>query len=373
MIYFDNCSTTHKKPKCVISAINKGLKKYNYNPGRASYDNAIKANLKVLRLRDNASLFFGTDSSSNIVITKSCTESLNIAIRSNVRSGGHIISTIFEHNSVLRTLEFLKQNNNIVYTLLKPNKDGFITINEIEKSITPKTYMIVINHISNVVGTKQDIENIGKLCKKHNLIFVVDGAQSAGHTDINMQKMNINYLAIAGHKGVYGPQGIGLLVCKNAKPEPLLFGGTGTYSEKVEQPHDLPEGLESGTMSMANIMGLSKGIEYVTKKRLKIEAKITKLTNYLIDKLKKLDNIVLYSNSNNCTGVVSFNVKGYTSNEIATILNKHGFETRSGLHCAPKVHEHFNTLKTGMVRIGLSHYNSIRQINKLINTLSKIN
>ncbi|MBE5735368.1 MAG: aminotransferase class V-fold PLP-dependent enzyme [Clostridiales bacterium] len=282
MIYLDNCSTTHQKPKCVLKAIKKGLTRYNYNAGRGGYNNAILANLKVLELRDSATIFFGAENSSNVIITKSCTEAINIAIRSSIKPNGHIISTIFEHNSVLRTLDHLSKEHNITYTLLSPNNDGLVSIKDIINNIRENTYMIIVNHISNVTGFKQNITEIGEICKKHNLIFVVDGAQSAGHTNINMREMNINYLSIAGHKGVLGPQGIGLLVCNNTKPAPLIFGGTGTFSESISQPIDIPEGIESGTMSIANIMGLNAGIKYVSKNFKKIENKIQKLTNYLI-------------------------------------------------------------------------------------------
>ncbi len=371
MIYLDNSSTTHKKPKCVIRAIAKGLKQYNYNPGRGGYNNAIRANLKVLELRNIATLFFGAEDCTNVIITKSCTEATNIALRSNPKKNGHIISTIYEHNSTLRTLDYLYKNFGISYTLLKPNKDGKICASDVEKSIKQNTYMVAINHISNVTGCVQDIANIGGICKKHNLIYLVDGAQSAGHKDINMRTMNINYLSISGHKGVFGPQGIGLLICNNATPTPLIFGGTGTYSESVTQPIDLPEGLESGTMSMANIMGLTAGIKYTMKHLRKIEEKITKLTLYIVTELSKIKKVKLFSNIDSC-GVISFNIEGKTSTEVATELDARGYEIRSGLHCAPKVHEYYKTTNVGMCRVGLSYFNTMRQVKKLVKTIKEM-
>ena len=371
MIYLDNCSTTHTKPKCVIRAIKKGLTSLNYNPGRAGYSKAIEANMEVLKLRESACRLFNCNDPSNVIITKGCTESLNIALRSNVKQNGHIISTIFEHNSVLRTLEHLKNTYNIGYTLLTPNKEGKIEPNAISSNIKDNTYMVVINHISNVTGTKQDIMSIGQICKTHNLIFVVDGAQSAGHTDLDMTNMNINFLAIAGHKGTLGPQGIGLLLCNKATPKPLLYGGTGTFSSDITQPTDLPEGIESGTMSISNIMGLHAGIEYVHKHSQRIHSKINNLTHYLMLELSKIPNIKIYSPKDSI-GVVSINVNNLTSNELSIALDQYKILTRSGLHCAPKVHEFYNTLDTGMTRIGLSHYNTTRHIKKLIKVLKEV-
>ncbi len=371
MIYFDNCSTTHNKPKCVLRAIKQGLTRYNYNPGRGGYNNAIQSNLKVLELRDSATLLFGAENSNNVIITKSCTEAINIALRSSIKNNGHIIATVYEHNSVLRTLHYLKENYNIDYTLITPNKEGIIEVADIEKNIRPNTYLIATNHISNVTGHVQNIREIGQLCKDRNLIYFVDGAQSAGHTDINMREMHINYLSIAGHKGTLGPQGIGLLLCRNITPKPLIFGGTGTYSESIIQPSDVPEGLESGTLSMANIMGLNAGIKYVSKNLRKIETKLQRLTRYLIKELLKLKNITVYSNSHS-HGVVAFNVDGMTSNEVSAILDQEGFEIRSGLHCAPMIHQYHNTTNIGMCRIGLSHTNNIRQVKKLIKILKKM-
>lgn len=371
MIYFDNCSTTHKKPKCVIKAINKGLTKLNYNPGRASYKNAIKANLKVFKLRETASKFFNCPEPNNIIITKSCTESLNIALQSNPIYGGHIITTIYEHNSVLRTLNYLKQKYNINYSIILPEPNGKISPESIKKHILANTYMVVVNQVSNVTGISQDIKSIGHICKEYNLIFVVDGAQSAGHKKIDMQDMNINYLAIAGHKGLFGPQGIGLLLCNNAKPQPIIFGGTGTFSNDTNQPLDIPEGLESGTMSISNILGLTAGINFTQKHFQKIQYKTSIITDYIYSELSKIKNIKIYSPKHSAS-VISFNILNKTSNEIATLLDSYNVETRSGLHCAPMVHNYFKTTNQGMIRIGISYFNTLSQAKKLIKIIKAI-
>ncbi|MBQ3047442.1 MAG: aminotransferase class V-fold PLP-dependent enzyme, partial [Clostridia bacterium] len=368
---FDNCSTTHQKPKSVIRQIIKGATKLNYNPGRSAYKNALKSSLEVLTLREVACEYFNAETPSNVIITKSCTESLNIALRSNIKKNGHIIATIFEHNSVLRTLEFLKHEYNISYSLITPDTNGKINPKDIESNIRKETYLIVTNHVSNVTGTIQNIEEIGKICKKHNLFFVVDGAQSAGHEHIDIKKMNINYLALAGHKGLLGPQGIGLLICNKATPSPLIFGGTGTFSGDLAQPKDLPEGLESGTMSVCNIMGLTAGIKFVKEREEKIRNKIKKITDYIYAEMLKNKQIKLYSPKNSC-GVISFSIENMTSNEVTHKLDDFGIATRSGLHCAPKIHEFFNTTNNGLTRIGLSFFNNLRQAKKFIKIINLI-
>ena len=187
MIYLDNSSTTHKKPLRVKIALLKSITKYSINPNRVGYKRAIEVSEQVFKCRE---LFASTLNTTpeNIIFTSGCTMALNMAIFGTAKKNGHIITTIFEHNSVLRTLEQLKTRENVTYTTLEPNKNGTITISEISKNIKPNTYMVIINHTSNVTGTTQNIESIGKFCKKHNLIFLVDGAQSVGHEHIDMKK-----------------------------------------------------------------------------------------------------------------------------------------------------------------------------------------
>ena len=203
------------------------------------------------------------------------------------------------------------------------------------------------------------------------MIFVVDGAQSAGHENIDMINMHINYLAVAGHKGIMGPQGIGLLICNNAKPSPLIFGGTGTFSNSLVQPKDIPEGLESGTMSVSNIMGLNSGIDFVKKNKIKIKEKITKITKYIYQELKQNSFVTIFS-PKNTSGVISFKIKNMTSNEVTFELDKYNIATRSGLHCAPKIHEYLGTTKTGLTRIGISYFNNLKEAKKLIKAINKI-
>ena len=371
MIYLDNSSTTHKKPLSVKLALLKSITKYSINPNRVGYKRAMEVSEHVFKCRE---LFASTLNTTpeNIIFTSGCTMALNMAIFGTAKKNGHIITTIFEHNSVLRTLEQLKAKENVSYTTLEPNKNGTITISEISKNIKPNTYMVIINHTSNVTGTTQNIESIGKFCKKHNLLFLVDGAQSVGHEDIDMQKFNINMLSIAGHKGLYGPEGIGVLALNNVQVTPLLYGGTGTYSEKLKQPLDTPDGLESGTHNIPGILGLYAGLKFVTKKKEKINNKIKLLTEILLKEMNKIKNVNVYGNTAK-SGVVSFTVDNLDSSEVTNILDEEfNIATRSGLHCAPLVHKYYETTKNGMTRVSLSYFNSKRDILKFLEALKKI-
>jgi len=371
MIYLDNSATTHHKPKEVIKSAISGLKKYSINPGRSAYKLAIETQSKVFECREKLSNLLGT-TPENVIFTSGCTMAINLGIMGTAKKNGHIITTTFEHNSVLRCLERLKTTHNITYTILEPNKNGQITSNEIQKNIKTNTYMVIINHTSNVTGTTQNIESIGKVCKKNNLIFFVDGAQSVGHEKINMQEYNINLLSVAGHKGLYAPQGIGALLINNCKVDPLIYGGTGTNSDKAKQPTDYPDGLESGTQNIIGILGLSAGVDFITKNQDKINNKISNLTQKLIEGLNRIKYVEVFSGNPN-SGVVSFTIKNKDSSTVSTILDeKFNICTRSGLHCALLVHKYYKTIKNGMTRISISYFNSESEINETIEAVEKI-
>lgn len=371
MIYLDNSATTHHKPKNVIKAAQKGLKNFSINPGRSGYKKAIETQEKVFECREKLSNMLGT-TPENVIFTSGCTMAINLGLCGTAKKNGHIITTVFEHNSVTRTLEKLKNTHNVTYTILYPNKNGQIPPSEITKNIKSNTYMVIINHTSNVTGTTQNIDAIGKTCKKHNLLLFVDGAQSIGHEYINMQEQNINLLSVAGHKGLYAPQGIGALLINDCKVDPLIYGGTGTNSDKIKQPTDYPDGLESGTQNIIGILGLSAAVDFITKNQERINKKISYLTNRLIEGLNKIKYVEVYSGNIN-SGVVSFTIKNKDSSLVSQLLDeKFNICTRSGLHCALLIHKYYRTTKNGMTRISISYYNSKSDIDRTIEAIEKI-
>ena len=371
MIYLDNSATTHHKPICVIKSALRGLREYSINPNRSGHNLAIKTQEEVYKCREKLANYLGT-TTENVIFTSGCTMAINLGLLGTAKKNGHIITTIFEHNSVLRVLEKLKKTHNISYTVLTPNKNGNINTNDIIKNIKKNTYMVIVNHTSNVTGATQNIQAVGKICKKNNLLLFVDGAQSIGHEKINMQEYNINLLALAGHKSLYGPQGIGALLINDCTVEPLIYGGTGTESDKLKQPEAYPEGLESGTQNIIGILGLSSAIDFISKKQDKINKKISSLTQYLIKELNNIKYVDVYSGSYS-SGVVAFTIKNKDSSTVSNILNEvYNIATRSGLHCAPLVHKYYKTIKNGMTRISISYFNSKRDIDKTITAIEKI-
>ncbi len=374
MIYLDNGATTNVKPINVKRIVKKSMQKsYSVNPNRSGYKISSIVASKIFNIRESLASYFGADNFENVIFTSGCTEALNLAILSSFQIGGNVITTSYEHNSVLRPLFKLKEEGKITLTIIYPNKNGEISYKDFEKEIKPNTYMVACNFTSNVTGYSNDIEKIGKLCKKHNLLFLVDGAQACGHEKIDIQKLNIDFLSVAGHKGFYSATGIGALVISNVGKKflkPIKYGGTGTKSSSPVQPSDFPDGFESGTPNVTGILSLGEGLNFVKKNQNKINNKIFKLTNYLVDKLKNIKDIKIYPTNNLNSGVISFNIKNFSSNDVGNFLSeKFGICVRCGLHCAPLVHKFYNTLGEGMVRISLSYFNNKKDINKLIYAL----
>lgn len=373
MIYLDNAASTNKKPLCVKLNVLRALsKKYSANPGRSSHPISINTALKILNLREELAQFFNLKNSNNVVFTSGCTESLNLAILGTVKQGGHIITTIFEHNSVLRPLQNLKEQGKIELTIIKPNLYGEITKKELLNALQPNTYMLIVNHISNVTGYEIDLLECGNFCKEHNLTFLVDAAQSGGHKSIDIEKNNINLLCLAAHKGFYAPQGVGALLFNGVNLNPIKFGGTGLYSENANMPLISPEAYEAGTTCTPNIFGFLAGVRFVKKHFKQIEQKQKELTKFLLDELNKIKQIEVYTKNTCLNGLVSFNIKNMSSQEVNNSLSEQKICVRSGLHCAPLLHKYYRTDEQGMVRVSFSYFNNKKQIKKFIDIIKKL-
>lgn len=374
MIYLDNSATTRIKPKQVIKAVNLGLTKYSANPGRGGHDASIQTALAVEAVREKVKKFVNAPKTQNVIFTSGCTEALNLAILGTAQKGGHVVCTSNEHNSVSRPLYHLVDEGIITLSIATPSNDDKITRSDIEKHIKPNTYLVCVNHISNVDGMVADIDEIGQLCMEKCILFLVDGAQSAGHLKLDMQKQNIDLLALAPHKGLYAPQGIGVLATSGrAKLSPIKFGGTGTESFNPRQPMSFPEGFESGTVATPNILGLGAGIDFVTENFDLIKNKIEDLTTYLNFELRKIPNITVYTHPNNCHGVIAFNIQNTESETICQILNdKYKICARNGLQCAPLKHQQLGTIQTGVVRLSLSYFNTFNEILTTIKAIKQI-
>jgi len=372
MIYFDNAASGGFKPQSVIQAVTDTLKS-PANPGRSAHSAALAAAETVYKARQAAAEFFGAESTENVIFTANCTAALNLAIFGSLNKG-HVITTANEHNSVLRPLYELERRGMIRLTIVPPDSQGAVTSEMLSRHIRTDTQMIAVNHVSNVTGAVTQISNIGRLCVFKNILFLADTAQSAGHINIDMRRDNIDLLAVAPHKGLYSPQGVGILVTSpKITLNPVTFGGTGTESENPRQPLVSPEAYESGTLNTPGLAGLSAGIAYTKNIFEAARQKITFLSGLLILELSKISGVTVYSPPDVYSGVISFNIKNLPSATVSDILNnEYGICARPGLHCAPLIHKHLGTLSRGAVRISVSYENTAEEASFFLTAVKEI-
>jgi cysteine desulfurase/selenocysteine lyase len=372
MIYFDNAATGGFKPECVIAAVEETLRKLSVNAGRSSHKGGIKALKLITAAREAAAEFFGVKYLENVIFTKNCTEALNMAILGTVKPGGEIIITLNEHNSVIRPCYELERAGKVRVRRAPPDENGAVNADIIKEYITDKTYLVCVNHVSNVTGGTSDIEGIAKLCGERGILMLCDAAQSAGHIDINMAAWGINMLAAAPHKGLLSPQGLGVLCFNDVKINPITFGGTGTESHSVYQPEEPPEALESGTLNLPAIAGFAAALKYINENKQALAKNLKANFDYLYGMLCGNPMVNVYSRKNNC-GIVSFLVNGYNSETVGDILNdKYDIAVRAGLCCAPLINEHLGTLKSGVVRASLSPFNTAGEIKTFLSAIDDI-
>lgn len=367
MIYLDNSSSTFVKPKEVLRYITLASTRWTANPGRSGHNESIQAAIEVEKVRAKLAEMFNLDSESNVIFTSSCSMALNLAILGSAKPGGHIVCTENDHNSVLRPLEELKRRGVIDYTVARQSSPGILKREDVEKCIRDNTCLVICNHMSNVNGDMADIHEIGKLCKEKGVMFLVDGAQSAGHEKIDMKNDNIDFLSLAPHKGFYALQGLGVLLTRNPDAlSPIFFGGTGTNSLELVQPDSLPERFEVGTLPTPAILALSGGIDFVKENYNAIREHLDDLTTFLHYELSSLP-VEIYTATENAKGVFAFNIPGMHSTDVATYLNdKWGICVRGGYHCAAAKHEALGLLDRGAVRASLSYFTSFSDVQKLI-------
>lgn len=379
MIYFDNGATTFPKPKSVVNAVNYAITKIGANPGRGGHNMAIKASDVLFECRNNAAKLFDIENPENVIITNNCTTALNTVIKGILKPGDHAVISSYEHNAVVRPFEYLKSNG-VEYSVADVDyNDTEKTIGNFRKAFKENTKLVVCTHASNVFGIRLPIQRIAALCKLNGILFCTDAAQTAGIIPISLKNSDIDYLCTAGHKGLYGPMGTGLLVINSDTiPESLILGGTGSLSAQVNQPEILPDKFESGTHNLLGIAGLNEGIKYVMNKSpQKIFDYEISLAKNLYDGLSKIKDIELYTPKPDDDGfvpVVSFNIKNTDSEKTAQILNdKFNIAVRAGLHCAPLAHKCFGTLEKGTVRAVISSFSTQFEVNYLIKSVSQIN
>ena len=373
MIYLDNAATTGKKPPSVIRAVERGLRDFSANPGRGGHQFSLRASKQLYGVREKAADFFGASGAETVVFTLNCTHSINCVIKGVTQPGDRVVTSNLEHNAVTRPL--YKQG--VMVKTVKVSLDDALTVQAFSDAITPDTKLVICTMASNVTGKILPVRKIGALCKARGVPFAVDAAQTAGVLPISMKDMGIDYLCVAPHKGLYAPMGIGLLLCEKPVPNTLIEGGTGVNSVEQVQPDTLPERLESGTVGLPLALGVMAGMDFVDGIGLhKIHRHESALCEMLYQRLSHMPGVVLYTpeyRPDSFVPVVSFNLQGKTGEETAQLLDRAGIAVRGGLHCAPSAHRALGTLETGTVRVSVSLFNSVADIQNLIRALENVN
>ncbi len=374
MLYLDNAATTLQKPPCVGEAMLKAMQQAG-NAARGVHQASLTASRIVEEAREELAEFFGFSCPRRVCFTANATESLNTAILGLFSPGDHVITTAMEHNSVLRPLRRLEKEQQITVTILPADQKGRISLTDLAAAVQENTRAVIVQHASNVTGNVNDLCAIGALCRAHGLLLVVDAAQTAGTVPIDMEKMGIDILCFTGHKAMLGPQGTGgILVEENIQLRPLKEGGSGIHSFDERQPEVYPEHLETGTLNLPGIAGLLAAVRYIKKqgqKQLAAQEILAAKTFYR--EVKQIPHIKLYGDYSSWehekntrvlqrTGIVSLNLGGYSSAEVADeLMERFGIATRSGAHCAPLAHEAFGTVKQGIVRFSFGAFSTVEE------------
>ena len=349
------------------------------NSGRGNYSNSYESNKLVLLTREKIADFFNYNKSENVIFTNNITSSLNILIKGILKENDHVISTTLEHNSVLRPLFECSNLLNINIDLVNSSKDGFINPIDIKDKINKNTKLVIVSHASNVIGSIQNIEEIGAICKENNIFFIVDTAQTAGMIKVDMHQCNANAIAFTGHKSLLGPQGIGGFIIDDSLNDActsIFSGGTGSLSHSLTQPNFLPDKFECGTLNSPGIVGLSNSIDFINKEGLEtIYSKNFYLRSKLYEGMLNIDGIKLYGNTDfsKYTTCISFNYKNFDPAEVSYFLECNGIKTRSGLHCAPLAHKSIGSYPGGTIRFSLGYFNTEEEIDYTLSILNNIN
>lgn len=378
MIYLDNAATTSPKPAPVITAVDFALRRYCANPGRSGHSASVAAAQAVYRARRNLADFFDLPQEENVVFTSNCTAALNTVMMGILRQGDHAVISSMEHNSVLRPLEQLRQKGMITYSIAPVGASDEETIDAFRTAVNSRTRLIICTHASNVFGTLLPVRRLCALAHSNGILFCLDAAQSAGVLPISMSEDHFDYVCCAGHKGLYGPMGTGVLLINSNTPipEPLTAGGTGSESYDPSMPSYLPDRLESGTLNVPGVLGLLAGADFVRQRGVEnILRKELSHIRTLYDRLSRMERIRLmtpHPDERLCAPVLSFAVDGADSETVADYLSRsHHIAVRAGLHCAPLAHRHMGSEKGGTVRVSPSVFTSDREMQLFISAMNK--
>jgi len=360
-VFLDNAATSFPKPDAVYAAMDKVMREIGVAPGRGGYGKSLAASRLVFDTRSLLAHFFGITDVSRLIFTHSATESLNIAVNGLLKAGDHVVTTTMEHNALVRPLHLVKRRGAEV-TFVPAGRDGVVSEAAIAAALRPNTKLVAFAHCSNVTGTIQPLEAIAAVARKAGALVLVDAAQSAGYLPLDAGAMGIDLLAAPGHKALFGPPGTGILaLAPHVQLEPLLVGGTGVSASSPEQPEELPERFESGTMSTQALAGLKAGVEFVQEVGMAaIREKGKLLMAQLLEGLRGIAGVTIYGASQpDHGGALSFTIEGKDPAVIGYRLDtEHDICVRVGLHCAPDVHKTIGTYPFGTVRVSPGYFNT---------------
>lgn len=369
MIYMDNAATTMHKPQAVIDAVIAAMGSMG-NAGRGANEASLSASRVIYNTRDKLCRLFGAESPKQIAFTNNSTESLNIAIKGLLKPGDHVITTMLEHNSVLRPL-YEMEKKGVKLTIIKSDEKGTFDLKDMEEAVIPETKMIVCTNGSNLTGNYIDISKVGELALRKGLLFVVDASQTAGVFPIDVQKMHVDVLCFTGHKGLLGPQGVGgIYVREGLSVRPLKSGGSGVQTYSRTHPAEMPTALEAGTLNGHGIAGLGAAVDYIQEAgQDKIREKEQSLMRRFYEGVRDIPGVKIYGDFRTWErcAIVTLNIGDYDSSEVSDeLLTEYGISTRPGGHCAPLMHEALGTVEQGAVRFSFSHYNTEEEVDKAI-------
>lgn len=372
MLYFDNAATSWPKPEIVYETHDRVLRQAG-NAGRGVHRSSLQAGRELLHTRKALSRLFGINNSERIVFTQNVTEALNVGLQGLLQPNDHVVISALEHNAVVRPLEHLKSKG-ITYTAVPCSREGLLDVGSVESHIQPNTRLFCFTHASNVLGSILPIAELGQLAKKYHCLFMVDAAQTAGVIPIDVETMQIDFLAFTGHKSLMGPQGVGGFYTRPGLTlDPLIYGGTGLHSLTLAQPDIWPEGMESGTRNIPGIAALGAAVEFVLHVGVDgIRKHEHHLMTILLEGLHAIPGIQILGphDPNMRVGLVSCTFKDHTPDAISLELDRRfDIVTRSGLHCAPFAHQTAGTIDQGALRISLNYFQTEEDILVLLDAL----
>ncbi|MCX6245622.1 MAG: aminotransferase class V-fold PLP-dependent enzyme [Bacteroidetes bacterium] len=378
MIYLDNSATTFPKPNVVYDFMTDFYRKHGVNPGRSGFDAAIETEEVIQDTRKMLTSFFNGDDPNRLTFSYNASDSLNMILQGLADTGDHVITTMLEHNSVLRPLHHMQLNGMIDVTYIPFDEHGYVDPGDVRKALRKNTKMVVVNHCSNVIGTVQPMAAIGKICKEAGVWFVADCSQSAGVIPIDMKAMGIDVVVFTGHKCLMGPTGIGGSYVMEGVPVRITrFGGTGVKSAQKTHLEEYPYHLECGTLNIVGVAGLHAGLKWVQEQGIdQLHEKEIRLWDRLRKGVQKIENVITYcaENTENQNPVLSLNIKGFEAGDVGIMLDvDYNIACRTGLQCAPLVHARLGTDKIhGTVRLSAGPFNTAEQIDFTIKAIEEI-